>query len=142
MEPYGLALLDYIRGDRSATLIVRRDDDQEARLPAGVFFRGASEFSAIEQEALELCFGRVLDIGAGTGRHSLNLRSRGLKTVALDIAPEAVEVMKKNGIADAWCGDIFEFQSGKYDTLLLLLHGIGMVGDMNGLAVFWTTPAG
>lgn len=136
MEPYGLALLDYFNGNHSATTVVHRDDGQDVGLPASVFFRGVAEFSAIEREAIDLCFGKVLDIGAGTGRHSLILQSRGLKVVGLDIASQAVEIMKKNGVEDVECADIFNFRRGKYDTLLLLLHGIGMVGDIAGLDRF------
>jgi SAM-dependent methyltransferase len=39
--------------------------------------------------------GRILDIGAGAGRHSLALQSRGHKPVALDISPSAIETLEK-----------------------------------------------
>ena len=78
----------------------------------------------------------MLDIGAGTGRHSLVLQERGLEVVALDIAPQVGEIMTKLGVRNVVCGDIFDFDRGTYDTLLLLLHGIGMVGDLQGLARF------
>lgn len=136
MEPYGLALLDYFNGDHSATQIFHRDDDRDFEVPMSLFFRDSAGFSRIEQAAIELCAGRVLDIGAGTGRHSLVLQEKGLHVVALDVSPQAIEIMKKRGVRDVYQGDIFEFNQGKYDTLLLLLHGIGMVGDLDGLRRF------
>jgi SAM-dependent methyltransferase len=136
MEPYGLALLDYFNGDHSATQIFHRDDGRDFEVPISLFFRDSAGFSRIEQAAIKLCSGRVLDIGAGTGRHSLVLQEKGLDVIALDVSPQAVDIMKKRGVRGVYHGDIFEFDQGKYDTLLLLLHGIGMVGDLDGLRRF------
>lgn len=136
MDPYGLALRDYFNGDRSSTLILHRDDGREFELPAKVFFAEPPEFTKIEKLALELCFGHVLDIGAGTGRHSLELQNKGLNVYAIDIAAEAVEIMKKRGVKKVECKDIFAFNNGQFDTLLLLLHGIGMVETIAGLNKF------
>jgi len=136
MEPYGLALLDYFNGDHSATQIFHRDDGRDFEVPISLFFRDSAGFSRIEQTAIELCSGRVLDIGAGTGRHSLVLQEMGLDVIALDVSPQAIDIMKKRGVRGVHHGDIFEFNHGKYDTLLLLLHGIGMVGDLDGLRRF------
>lgn len=136
MGPYGLALMDYFNGDHAATLIMHRDDGCKFDLPAEIFFTEFPEFSALEKLALEMCFGDVLDIGAGTGRHSLELQKRGLNVHAIDIAPEAVAIMKKRGVKKVTCTDIFAFHSGRFDTLLLLLHGIGMVETIDGLRRF------
>lgn len=136
MDLYGLALRDYFNGDHSSTMIMHRDDGFKVELPIKVFFAEPQEFSKIEQLALELCFGQVLDIGAGTGRHSLVLQKKGLDVHAIDISEEAVEIMKKRGIKKAECKDIFEFHNGKFDTLLLLMHGIGMVETITGLNKF------
>jgi SAM-dependent methyltransferase len=78
----------------------------------------------------------VLDIGAGAGVHSLALQERGMEVVAIDIAPEAVQVMSSRGVTDARCSDIYGFQDGAFDTLLMMMHGIGMVGDLAGLDRF------
>lgn len=85
MEPYGLALLDYFNGDHSATQIFHRDDGRDFEVPISLFFRDSAGFSGIEQAAIKLCSGRVLDIGAGTGRHSLVLQEKGLDVIALDV---------------------------------------------------------
>jgi 2-polyprenyl-3-methyl-5-hydroxy-6-metoxy-1,4-benzoquinol methylase len=87
LRPFGLALVDYLNGDTSATLTIRRDDGFEAPLPVSHFFRTPNEFEPLEVAALERCSGRVLDIGAGTGLHALHLQSRGLPVTAIDISP-------------------------------------------------------
>lgn len=138
MRPFGQALLAYLEGDSEAELTLRRDDGLEVALPAGFFFRAPEEFSEIERLALELCRGHVLDIGAGSGLHALALQERGLRVTAIDLSPEAVDVMIRRGVRDVIEVDLFRFRGGPFDTLLLLGHGIGMVEDLDGLATFLT----
>lgn len=136
MDPFGTALLAYFEGDTAAELIIRRDDGQEIPLPVGHFFRDPSGFTPIENAAMDRCLGHVLDVGAGTGLHSLVLQQRGLPVTAIDISPHAVNIMKRRGLTDVQCADIFEFQGGRFDTLLMMGHGIGMVETIAGLDRF------
>ena len=136
MTPYGQALLDFFHGDPSATIVVHRDDGHTDNLPAGIFFREPAAFSPIEQVALDLCRGHVLDIGAGTGCHSLALQERGVKVLAIDVSPEALQILAERGVVERQLADIFKFQGGPFDTLLLMMHGIGMVGNLDGLDRF------
>lgn len=136
MVPHGLALRAYFGGDSEAQLRIRRDDGLEVPLPVAVFFRSPDEFSSIEMAALERCRGHVLDIGAGSGLHSLFLESEGLRVTALDISPEAVEIMQARGLGDVRCNDILDFEEAPFDTLLSLGHGLGIVGDLPGLQRF------
>ncbi|MGD2136569.1 MAG: methyltransferase domain-containing protein [Gemmatimonadales bacterium] len=136
MDPHGLALLAYHEGDTDATLTLVRDDGVEHAIPASHFFRGPDDFSAIERAALERCRGRVLDVGAGTGLHALALADRGLEVTAIDVSEHAVDVMRRRGVQDVRRADAFAFHEGRYDTLLMLGHGIGMVGTLDGLGRF------
>jgi SAM-dependent methyltransferase len=129
-------LLAYYRGDTQAELVIRRDDGLEDRLPMSHFFRPPEQFVPIEVMALGRCRGRVLDIGAGTGLHSLALQSRGLTVTAIDVNSLAVTIMKERGVDEARCADIFDFDCGPFDTLLMLGHGIGMAEDLAGLDRF------
>jgi SAM-dependent methyltransferase len=136
MEPYGRSLLDFFNGDSSAQVVIHRDDGHADDLLAGVFFREPSDFSSIDQAALALCKGYVLDIGAGTGCHSLALQDRGTRVLAIDVSPQALEVLSKRGVEECHHTDVFEFRGGPFDTLLLMMHGIGMVQDLAGLDGF------
>ena len=136
LSPFGAALKGYYTGDSEAVLAIRRDDGFEDPLPVQHFFRPPAEFSKIESRALELCWGRVLDIGAGSGLHSLYLQSTGLEVTALDLDSSAVEVMSDRGVRDVRQADIGEFVGGPYDSLLLLGHGVGMVEDLESLYRF------
>ncbi|MFQ5489615.1 MAG: class I SAM-dependent methyltransferase [Phycisphaerae bacterium] len=138
MEPFGQALLAHFQGDAAAEFIIHRDDGQETALPASIFFRDASEFTPIDRAAMDRCAGHVLDVGAGSGLHSLFLQQKGLSVTAIDISPQAVNVMKQRGLADVYRADIIDFQGGPFDTLLMLGHGIGMVETLAGLDRFLT----
>ena len=135
LTPFGLALVKYLEGDTDATLTVRRDDGFEVPLPVRHFFRMPAEFGPIELAALERCSGEVLDIGAGTGLHTIELRSRGLSVTAIDLSPHAVQVMNQQGVSDARCADVFKLETGSFDTLLLLGHGIGIVERLSELEI-------
>jgi SAM-dependent methyltransferase len=136
MEPFGRALLAYLDGDSDAKLILRRDDGNEAAVPVAVFFRDESRFTEIERAAMQLCEGRVLDIGAGAGSHSAALQRKGHPVTALDISPEAVAVAGRRGVTVALCSDVLAFEGGPFDTLLMMGHGIGMVETIEGLKRF------
>ena len=136
MKPFGDALRAYAHGDTNAELIFRRDDGQEARLPVSHFFRESSGFTPIENAALAQCAGHVLDVGAGTGLHSLLLQQRGLRVTAIDVNPQAAEILAARGLADVRCVDVFDYHDGPVDTILMMGHGIGMVETLAGLDRF------
>ncbi len=98
-----------------------------------VLFREPDSFPDIEKYALSLAVGRVLDIGAGVGSHSLALQQNGLSVKALEMSAGAVEVMKARGIEEVVCQNIFDFEETGYDTFVLLMNGIGLAGDLDGL---------
>jgi SAM-dependent methyltransferase len=136
IDPHGAALLAYLKGDAGAELILRRDDGREGRLPVSHFFRQPSAFTPLEQAALEHCLGHVLDVGAGTGLHSLVLQERGFRVTAIDVSSGAVEIMAQRGVLDVQCADFFEYRGGPFSTILMLGHGIGMVETLAGLDRF------
>lgn len=136
LAPYGKALADYHAGATSATLVLHSSLGEHEEFPVGVFFRTPDEFFAFERYALELCRGRVLDAGAGTGVHSLELMARGLDVTAIDIVPEAVQVMRDRGVIQVREADMFELSGQTYDTILMLMNGAGPVETLRGLHRF------
>jgi len=135
-EPFGLALLDYFQGNASAELVIHRDDGVDAPVPASHFFRDPDEFSALDHAAIAVCRGRVLDVGAGAGPHSLVLQSQGFSVTAIDVSRHAVEIMAERGVEDVRLADVFGFDGGPFDTLLMMGHGIGVVETIAGLDRF------
>ena len=135
-DPLGRALLDYWKGIPTPPLSVRSDLAEDDLYEIDYYFREEQDFPSWEREALDHCRGHVLDVGAGGGCHALSLQQRGLKVTAIDISPGAVEVMKKRGIKDARLVDFFDLENIRFDTLWLMMNGIGIVGTYEGLHSF------
>jgi SAM-dependent methyltransferase len=136
-RPLGRALLDYHRGATTARITVQTDLWDDEATPVEDFYRPDEQpLPRLEKIALDLCRGRTLDLGAGAGRHALELQRRGLEVTAVDVLPEAVEVMRERGVADARRGGLAELAGERFDTIILLMHGIGLVGTLGELARF------
>ncbi|CAN5337788.1 class I SAM-dependent methyltransferase [soil metagenome] len=130
-DPMGRAMLDYLQQpDESANIIVHCDIADDDVIPVPLLFRNWDGMSPLEQTALENCYGRVLDLGAGAGSHALELQKRGLEVVAADISPGSVEVMKTRGVADVRATDISGLGEERFDTILLMMNGIGLTGTL------------
>src|SRR5262252_6984653 len=135
MELHGQAMLDYLDGDEDAHCILRRDDGiAYPPIYAKQFFYpdGLPELDRI---AVQRCAGKVLDIGAGAGTHSLAIQNRGLNVTSVDVSEKAVQVMSQRGCRNAKVGDAFDSYSEPFGTVLILLN-IGIVRTLDGLAQF------
>lgn len=133
-RPLGAALLDFHHGESEAEIVVKSDLWENEPTPVAAYYRPDDQvLPALEREALELCRGRVLDLGAGAGRHALELQQSGHEVVAVDPLPEAVEIMNHRGVRDARQGDLNAVAGESFDTVLMLMHGLGVVGDLHGL---------
>lgn len=139
--PHGLAIRDYRNGKTDAKIMVTTADGDITPFPAEIYFRNYEDFSIGDEMGLLQCRGRVLDIGAGAGSVSLVLQDQGLEVTALDIAPHAVEVMQELGVQDARSGDFYDFSGERYDTLLMLMNGVGFVGHVKHLKAFFDHAA-
>ncbi len=139
LSGYGKALADYYRGDTAAVVTARREDGYVSEVSLEPFFTESVDLPEIESIALAHCQGHVLDVGAGAGRHSLALQARGFDVCAIDVIPQAVEIMQARGVQDARLADVHEFEGGPFDTLLMLMNGMGMVESLAGLDKYLAT---
>ncbi len=135
MELHGQALLDYINGDEEAYYILRRDDGIAYHPICVKQFFYPEGLPALDRIAVQRCAGKVLDLGAGAGSHSLAIQDRGLDVISVDISAKAVEVMSRRGCKNAKVGDIFDSYSEPFDTVFVILN-IGIVQNLDGLARF------
>lgn len=136
-DPMGKAIFDYHTTGKAAKLRVFSSMFYEDEIPVDTLFRSFDEMPVQEKKAIELCRGRVLDAGAGSGCHSALLKERGLEVVAIDISELSVEVMKQRGI-DARVINFFDERfTEKFDTILLAMNGIGIVGKTERLGEFF-----
>lgn len=135
-DPLGVAVSDYYSTSQEANIIVESDLADNDVIPVSYLFRKVSDMPRIEQQALKLCKGKVLDVGAAAGCHSLVLQKRGVDVYALDISVLCCEVMRKRGITNVIHMDFYRYENKKYDTLLFLMNGIGIAGTIQHLDKF------
>jgi len=132
----GQALLDYQRTGKNAQIIIHSPDFEEDHIDIDYYFRSYNDMPEIEQKALKLCSGKVLDIGAGAGSHALWLQDNNIDVTALDISPGACGVMKERGVKNVVNEDFSGFLNHKFDTILMLMNGIGITSGLKGLRSF------
>lgn len=132
----GQALWDYYKASGKEKLWIHNTYGRKEEMPVALYFRKAEEMPILELRALEECKGKVLDIGAGTGSHALMLQQKGMVVAAVDLSEKAVQVMRERGVAKATQVHIMQFSGELFDTLLLLMNGIGLTGTIEGLRKF------
>ena len=136
IDVFGMALKDYQNGQYTEDIKTFSSLDEEDVIPVPYLFRTFDEMPKIEQKALELARGNVLDIGAGAGSHSLYLQNKGLKVTALDNSEGAISVCKARGVESTVKNSILNYSEENFDTLLLLMNGVGLAGKLKNLSAF------
>ena len=119
----GLAIKDYSEGKDTEDLYNETSISEKDKLPISHLFRSFKEMPLIEQKALKLCRGTILDIGAGAGAHSLYLQQQDFDVTALDASSTSIDVCHKRGVQKAICDSFLNYSEAKFDTLLLLMKG-------------------
>lgn len=134
---FGKAILDYQTGNYTEDIITETSISEEDVLPLPYLFRKYDEMPGIEQKALQLAKGRVLDAGCGAGSHSLYLQNeKKLKVTSADISKGAIEACKLRGLQDPRVMDVTKLKGEKFDTILLLMNGAGMCGRLKNISKF------
>ena len=135
-DPMGRAIADYYKTKKANKLRVFSPMFEEDEIPLSTLFRKYEEMPEIERKALDMANGKTLDVGAGSGCHSLVLQEKGIDVTAIDISPLSVETMKERGVKKVIEQDFFTLK-GQYDTVLMLMNGIGIVGTLERLPRFF-----
>ncbi len=135
-DPMGSAIADYFQHGKAAKLRVFSPDFDEDEIPVADLFRTFAEMPPLEQLALRHAKGHVLDVGAGAGCHSLALQEMGVGVTAVEISPLSVATMRQRGVERVVEQDFWQM-SGSFDTILMLMNGIGIVGTIAQLPKFF-----
>lgn len=139
-DPMGAAIADYYANGKATKLRVFSSMFDEDEIPVKQLFRNFDEMPEAEREALRISTGKILDVGAGSGCHSLALQEMGKEVKAIDISPLSVETMQQRGVKDVTLQNFFSEQfTGSFDTILLLMNGSGIVGRIANLPIFFQT---
>lgn len=133
----GKAIRDYYHQENPLDLQTETSISELDELPVAYLFRDFEEMNEIEQKALELSHGKVLDIGAGAGSHSLYLQNeKNLDVTALDISPKSIEVCRLRGVKKTAAENMLNFSGETFDTILLLMNGTGIFQSLQVIDIY------
>jgi SAM-dependent methyltransferase len=134
-EPLARALWDHYRTGSPRHVEVHRSEGFTYDLDTAAFFALAGEQTRIDSRLLDLCEGSVLDVGAGAGRHSLELQQRGHDVTAIDISPGCARLLSARGVRHVSCIDVVDLDPDcePFDTILFAMQSIGIVGTVSAL---------
>ena len=127
----GKAILDFQTNNNPQDIITETNISDKDEMSIAYLFRNFTQMPPIEQKALQLCFGKILDVGCGAGSHSLYLQEKGFKVTAIDISENAIKACKLRGLQNAKVKHILDLKNEKYDTILLLMNGTGIFETLN-----------
>ena len=131
-DPIGKAITDFSRSKRPDDIIVCSEICEDDIIPIEVLFRNEDEMPELEVLALQNATGKILDVGAGAGTHANYLQNMGKDVTAIDISEGAVAFMQTQGLKSKKV-NFFDLKDEKFDTILMLMNGIGIAGTLSNL---------
>ncbi len=137
-DALGAACRDFLNGNKKAQIIVKSNIVEDDVLPVEYLFRSFNEMPDLEKKALTICKGKILDVGAGVGSHALYLQQSNKEVVANEISNEACSIMHQRGVKNIINEDFYNLpEENKYDTILMLMNGIGLAEETANLNRFF-----
>ncbi|ABQ03520.1 class I SAM-dependent methyltransferase [Flavobacterium johnsoniae] len=128
---FGKAMYDFQTNNSPEDIITETSISEEDEMSVEYLFRSYDEMPKIEQKALQLATGKILDVGCGAGSHSLSLQNdRNLDVVSIDISEKAIETCRLRGLKNTQVQNVLDFEGEKFDTILLLMNGTGIFGKL------------
>ncbi|MCF8272443.1 MAG: class I SAM-dependent methyltransferase [Flavobacteriaceae bacterium] len=134
---FGKALLDYQNNQYSEDIMTSTNISDDDILPISYLFRSFKNMPKLEQKALKLAKGFVLDVGCGAGSHSLYLQEKGFNVKAIDISKGAIEVCKQRGLNHVEKKAVLD-ETDAFDTILLLMNGTGIFQELSQISKYLT----
>ena len=129
---FGTAILDYQTNNFPEDIITETTISEADAMEVSYLFRSYKEMPKLEQKALQLAKGKILDVGCGAGSHSLYLQEKGLEVTSIDISENAIKACALRGVQNAQVQNVLDLNSNeKFDTILLLMNGTGIFGTLD-----------
>ncbi|WP_430399369.1 class I SAM-dependent methyltransferase [Flavobacterium sp.] len=135
---FGKAILDYQTNNSPEDIITETSISEADEMNVSYLFRSYKEMPKLEQKALQLAKGKVLDVGSGAGSHALYLQNeRKLEVTAIDISENAIKACELRGLKNAEVVNVLDLDTcEKFDTILLLMNGTGVFGKLNQITTY------
>ena len=128
---FGKAILDFQTNNSPEDIVTETNISEADEMEVAYLFRSFDQMPKLEQEALQLSKGKILDIGCGAGSHSLHLQENNFDVTAIDISENAIKACQLRGLKNAKVQNLLDIEDEKFDTILLLMNGTGIFGTLN-----------
>jgi SAM-dependent methyltransferase len=132
----GKAILDFQTGNSPEDLLTETNITEADEMSVAYLFRDFKQMPKIEQRALRLAKGKILDVGCGAGSHSLYLQRNGFDVTAIDISENAIKACELRGVENASVKNLLDLTGETFDTILLLMNGTGIFGRLKNTSKF------
>ena len=133
---FGKAILDYQTNNLPQDILTETNISEADEMEVAYLFREFNSMPKLEQKALQLAKGKVLDVGCGAGSHSLYLQEKGFDVTAIDVSPSAIKACELRGVKNAKVQNVLDIENDKFDTILLLMNGTGIFGTLAATATY------
>lgn len=134
---FGKAILDFQTNNSPEDLITETSISEADEMSVEYLFRSFAEMPKIEQKAIQLSKGKVLDVGCGAGSHSLYLQNEmNLDVTSIDISENAIRACKLRGLKKAKIQNILDLENEKFDTIILLMNGTGIFETLKKTPIY------
>jgi SAM-dependent methyltransferase len=128
---FGKAILDFQTNNSPEDLVTETNISEADDMSVDYLFRSSNEMPKLEKKALQLCKGKVLDVGCGAGSHALYLQEKGFDVTAIDISANAIKACELRGLKNARVQNLLDLKGENFDTILLLMNGTGIFGTLS-----------
>ncbi len=136
---FGKALTDYYNGNYTEDIVTWTNISDKDMLPLPYLFRSFDDMPFLEQKALQLAHGSILDVGCGAGSHSLYLQKQGQMVKTIDSSKGAITVAKQRGVLDTEWNNLLDYAkqtTERFDTILLLMNGTGIFQELKQVSTY------
>lgn len=126
LDLFGKAILDFQTNTSPEDIVTETSISDSDTMSVAYLFRKYNEMPTLEQKAMQLSRGKILDVGCGAGSHALYLQEKGFDVTAIDISVDAIKTCKFRGLKKARVQNVLEIENEKFDTIILLMNGTGI----------------
>ncbi len=132
LDLFGKAILDFQTNNAPEDIITETSISEADEMDVAYLFRSYNEMPKLEQKALQLAKGKILDVGCGAGSHSLYIQNNiNLEIIPIDISENAIKACEIRGIKNCRVQNVLNIENETFDTILLLMNGTGIFGTLS-----------
>ncbi|MDD5022783.1 MAG: methyltransferase domain-containing protein [Candidatus ainarchaeum sp.] len=131
MDIFGLIYNDAVLNKNKKYKLISGKEILDER-EVTVYNDNYENWSEIEKEILGNLTGKIIDLGAGAGRHSDYLNKKECEVHSVDISKRAVEIMKKRNIKNVHLMDWWKIDKKfkkEFDFAIMMFNNFAMLGN-------------